>query len=149
MSSNDYFQFWSFFTLPKDKRLPCWQFLSLRDIFHQLLSQRRIDLSSDLHCLRGALVILALPAVLDETQNFFQGLNSWQITACGSDRRCDTWQAIQTCLFFFLQIFLFRFMFPFLHAIVPELKLWGHACLWTSLKGPVKGDHRKETFWNV
>lgn len=76
MSSNAYFQFWSFFTLLKDKRLPCWQFLSLRDIFHQLLSQRRIDLSSDLHWLWGALVILALPAVLDETQNFLRSLTS-------------------------------------------------------------------------
>lgn len=90
----------------KDKRLQCQQFLSPRDVFPQPFSQRRIDLGSDLHWLWGTLVILTLPAVLEETQNFFQCLNWWQIVAFGSEMRCDIWQMIQAFLFFFLPVFL-------------------------------------------
>lgn len=92
-------------TLPKDKRLPC-NFLSPSNIYPQPLLQCRIDLSSDLSWLWSAPVILTLPAVLEETQTFFQRLNSWPIMVSGSDMGCAIWQIIQACLFFFLQAFL-------------------------------------------
>lgn len=131
-------------TLLKSRSLPRWQFLSLRDIFPQLFSQRRVDLSSDLRWLWRALVILTLPAVLEETQNFFQRSNSWQIAACGSDVGCDIWQTIQTFLFFFLQIFLSYSISCFLSCTQPFLSLSWEAMrvcglLWRGLWKAIRG----------
>lgn len=98
-------------TLLKDKRPLWWQFLSPKDICLQLFSQHGIS-RGDLHWPWAALVVLTLPAVLEETPNFFQCLNSWQIVVCGSEVRCDIWQTIQAFLFFFLQVFL-SFPIPF------------------------------------
>lgn len=74
----------------------------LSPVFFQL----GIDLGSDCHRLWGTLVILTLPAVLEETQNFFQRFNSRQIVVCVIGMGCDIWQLIQAFLFFFLQVFL-------------------------------------------
>lgn len=125
----------------------CWQFLSLRDIFPQLFSQCKIDLSSDLHWLWGALVILTLPEINTKflpTLELMTGECTWE----WHEMR---YPADNSGLFvlFFVASFRFHFLFPFLHAVVPDLTSWAHACLWAALKGFVKSDQRKETYWKI